>query len=83
MIKGEAASPFRPMSLSLADMTELQVLAKTILDANFDQYLRFTDVDPNIWKLVKLKDQQDTELISQLYHVHQARVASSKVYELQ
>uniref|UniRef100_H3GZQ1 FYVE-type domain-containing protein n=1 Tax=Phytophthora ramorum TaxID=164328 RepID=H3GZQ1_PHYRM len=57
MIKGEAASPFRPMSLSLADMTELQVLAKTILDANFDQYLRFTDVDPNIWKLVKFKDQ--------------------------
>ncbi|ETO65761.1 hypothetical protein F444_16970 [Phytophthora nicotianae P1976] len=49
-------SPFPAISLSSADKNELQGVVKTILDANFDRYLHFSDVDSNAWKLIKDKD---------------------------
>ncbi|EGZ14409.1 hypothetical protein PHYSODRAFT_508226 [Phytophthora sojae] len=62
MAKGKFASPFRRMSLTPADMSELEVVAEGIVDANLAHYLLFWDVDnrkvnPNAWKLTKSKDQ--------------------------
>ncbi|KAI9982776.1 hypothetical protein PInf_008774 [Phytophthora infestans] len=49
------------MVLTPADMTELKVVAKTIVDANMGPYLQYWDVDhhkvnPNSWKLIKSKN---------------------------
>ncbi|GMF20578.1 unnamed protein product [Phytophthora lilii] len=62
MVKGKFVSPFRRMSLTPADMNELEVVAKTIVDANMDHYLQYWDLDnrkvnPNAWKLIKSRDQ--------------------------
>lgn len=51
-------SPFQPLSLSPSDTNQLQVVAKTILDANLNRYRRFLDVDEGnvnsrAWKHVK------------------------------
>ncbi|KAG2916217.1 hypothetical protein PC114_g7579 [Phytophthora cactorum] len=61
MAKELFVSPFRRMTLTSADMNELQVVAKTIVEANLDPYLQYWDVDnrkvnPNSWKLVKSKN---------------------------
>ncbi|ETM98631.1 hypothetical protein F441_22823 [Phytophthora nicotianae CJ01A1] len=61
MAKGKFASPFRRMALTPADMNELEVVAKTIVEANMDRYLQYWDVNkrkvnPNSWKLVKSKN---------------------------
>ncbi|KAG7387471.1 hypothetical protein PHYPSEUDO_014119 [Phytophthora pseudosyringae] len=52
---GLCRSPFQAISLTLTDQRELQGVAKTILDANFDRYLHFSEVDENAWKLIKGK----------------------------
>ncbi|KAG7387476.1 hypothetical protein PHYPSEUDO_014124 [Phytophthora pseudosyringae] len=63
MVKGTfALSPFRRMSLTPADMDELEVVAKTIVEANEDAYMQHWDVDNcrvnlNAWKLIKSRDQ--------------------------
>ncbi|KAE8903331.1 hypothetical protein PF007_g20564 [Phytophthora fragariae] len=56
------ASPFKAVTISAPDTNQLQAVAKTILQANFERYRRFMDVDegrvdPNEWKLVRTKDQ--------------------------
>uniref|UniRef100_H3GZQ5 FYVE-type domain-containing protein n=1 Tax=Phytophthora ramorum TaxID=164328 RepID=H3GZQ5_PHYRM len=61
MVKGNFANPFRRMSLTLADMNELEAVAKTIVEANMDPYLQFWELDnrrvsPNDWKLIKSRD---------------------------
>ncbi|ETI37047.1 hypothetical protein PPTG_16442 [Phytophthora nicotianae INRA-310] len=61
MAKGKFVSPFRRMALTPADMNELEVVAKTIVEANMDRYLQYWDVNkrkvnPNSWKLVKSKN---------------------------
>ncbi|KAE9348270.1 hypothetical protein PF008_g7427 [Phytophthora fragariae] len=50
------------MSLTPADMNELEVVAEGIVEANLDAHLQFWDVDngrvnPSAWKLTKSKDQ--------------------------
>ncbi|RLN56745.1 hypothetical protein BBJ29_006004 [Phytophthora kernoviae] len=50
------------MSLNAADMNELQVVAKVIVNANMERYQEFVElgnsiVDRNKWKLVKSKDE--------------------------
>ncbi|OWZ17216.1 hypothetical protein PHMEG_0008878 [Phytophthora megakarya] len=49
-------NPFQPISLTSADKRELQCVVKTILDANFDRYQRFSGVDSRVWKFIKAKD---------------------------
>ncbi|KAG7387470.1 hypothetical protein PHYPSEUDO_014118 [Phytophthora pseudosyringae] len=49
-------SLFQPIALSTTDVSELQGVAKTILDANFNGYQHFSDVDPKAWKSFKVKD---------------------------
>ncbi|KAE9035590.1 hypothetical protein PR002_g7494 [Phytophthora rubi] len=57
------SSPYQSkISLTPSDSTQLQVVAKAILDANLDRYQLFSDVDngrvdPNTWKLVKSKNE--------------------------
>jgi hypothetical protein len=62
MAKGKFVSPFQRMALSPADIDELEVVAKTIVEAHMDPYLQYWDVDrrkvsPKSWKLVKSRDQ--------------------------
>ncbi|EGZ14408.1 hypothetical protein PHYSODRAFT_508248 [Phytophthora sojae] len=62
MPKGEVASPLRRMTLAPGDISELQVVANAILEANLERYQHFTDVEnckvnSNEWKYIKSKDQ--------------------------
>ncbi|KAG1688426.1 hypothetical protein DVH05_003732 [Phytophthora capsici] len=63
MAKGEyVASPLRRITLAPGDVSELQVVADAILDANLERYQHFTDVDnckieSKAWKYIKAKDQ--------------------------
>ncbi|GMF20571.1 unnamed protein product [Phytophthora lilii] len=56
------ASPFQPVTLSRSDSNELQVVSKTILDANLGRYRHFVDLDGGdvsleTWKPVQSIDQ--------------------------
>ncbi|GMF62814.1 unnamed protein product [Phytophthora fragariaefolia] len=53
---GYFETPFQTISLSLADIKELQDVVNTIVDASFDRYLHFSGVNPNMWKPLKSKD---------------------------
>eukprot|EP00644_Phytophthora_capsici_P001987 jgi/Phyca11/20855/fgenesh1_pg.PHYCAscaffold_74_\ len=62
MVQVKFVNPFRRISLTTADMDEVQVVAKTIVEANLSPYLQYWDVDkrkvnPNSWKLIKSRDQ--------------------------
>lgn len=63
MAKGEyVASPLLRISLEPGDISELQVVADAILEANLERYQHFTDVDNSkvdskAWKYIKAKDQ--------------------------
>ncbi|KAL3659789.1 hypothetical protein V7S43_015092 [Phytophthora oleae] len=61
MVQGNFVNPFRRISLTSADMNEVQVVAKTIVEANLASYRQYWDADkrkvnPNSWKLIKSKD---------------------------
>ncbi|KAG7387477.1 hypothetical protein PHYPSEUDO_014125 [Phytophthora pseudosyringae] len=62
MAKGECvASPLRRITLAPEDVSELQVVANAILEANLERYHHFTDVDnckinSHAWKYIKTKD---------------------------
>ncbi|EEY53800.1 uncharacterized protein PITG_07401 [Phytophthora infestans T30-4] len=56
--EGVHICPFEQLSLSSSDTTQLQLVVKTILDANLCRYERFLDsdngkVNSSFWKLVK------------------------------
>ncbi|KAJ8576935.1 hypothetical protein ON010_g2274 [Phytophthora cinnamomi] len=63
MPKGEfVASPLRRITLAPADISELQVVANAILEANLERYQHYTDVEnckvnSSDWKYIKSKDQ--------------------------
>ncbi|KAG1692214.1 hypothetical protein DVH05_025644 [Phytophthora capsici] len=62
MVQVKFVNPFRRISLTTADMDEVQVVAKTIVEANLSPYLQYWDADkrkvnPNSWKLIKSRDQ--------------------------
>ncbi|KAE8903120.1 hypothetical protein PF005_g21689 [Phytophthora fragariae] len=63
MAKGElVASPLRRITLTSGDISELQVVANAILEANLERYQHFTDVEnckvnSSEWKYIKTKDQ--------------------------
>ncbi|KAG6616785.1 uncharacterized protein IUM83_17943 [Phytophthora cinnamomi] len=62
------SSPYQTkISLTPSDSTQLQVVAKAILDANLDRYQLFSDVengrvDPSLWKLVKTNNEMSAYL---------------------
>jgi hypothetical protein len=45
--------PANTLAPSSAETSALREIATAILDANFDRYLHFSDVDPHQWKLIK------------------------------
>ncbi|RLN64142.1 hypothetical protein BBP00_00003630 [Phytophthora kernoviae] len=62
MVNEKAVShPFGEVSFTSLEMNELQVVAKTIIEANLEQYNQFLQddngkVNPNKWKAVKSKN---------------------------
>ncbi|KAG2830753.1 hypothetical protein PC112_g7564 [Phytophthora cactorum] len=80
---GFCNNPFSAIALSSSDDEELQGVVKTILDANFDRYLHFTDVNPNAWKLIKGKDgMQVYSNRPRRQHPHTVRVDESELQSL-
>ncbi|KAK1940790.1 hypothetical protein P3T76_007496 [Phytophthora citrophthora] len=62
MVQEKFANPFRRISLTTADTNEVQVVAKTIVEANLAPYQQYWDedmckVNPNSWKLIKSRNQ--------------------------